>query len=115
MKRQALFMALSSKVKDKELLVLDALNFETPKTKIATNTLKVLSTKLDGYRESKKKRDSILLIMPSQDKNITRAVNNLPFFETLSADSLNIKDVLAKKYMILLKEAIPIIEKTFRI
>ena len=115
MKRRALFMALSSKVGDRELLVLDALNFETPKTKIAANTLKVLSAKLDGYRESKKKRDSILLVTPGQDKNIIRAVNNLPFIEMLSADSLNIRDVLAKKYTILLKDAVPVIEKTFRL
>ena len=115
MKRRALFMALSSKVKDKELMMLDALNFETPKTKVAANTLKALSAKLDGYRESKKKRDSILLVIPGQDRNIAQAVGNLPFIETLSADSLNTRDVLAKKYMILLREAIPVVEKTFRI
>lgn len=115
MKRRALFMALSSKVGDKELLVLDALNFETPKTKVAANTLKTLSAKLDGYRESKKKRDSILLVTPGQDKKNIRAVNNLPFIEMLPANSLNIKDVLSKKYLILLKDAVSIIEKTFRL
>ncbi|MBI2064015.1 MAG: 50S ribosomal protein L4 [Candidatus Yanofskybacteria bacterium] len=114
-KRKALFMALSSKVKDRELLVLDALNFETPKTKVAANALRALSSKLDGYRESKKKRDSILLVTPGQDKIVFQAVNNLPFAEILPANSLNIRDVLAKKYMILLKDAIPMIEKTFRL
>ena len=133
MKRTALFMALSSKLKDKELMVLEDLRFEAPKTKLAVNMFKLLLAKLDPersredsqrastsygvdqYGESKKKRDSILLVMPGQDKSIARATGNLPFVETLSADSLNVKDVLAKKYMILLKDAMPVIEKTFRL
>ncbi|MBI2670234.1 MAG: 50S ribosomal protein L4 [Candidatus Yanofskybacteria bacterium] len=115
MKRKALFMALSSKANDKELLVLDELRFETPKTKAANNSIKMLSSKLDGYRETKKKKNSILLVAPAQDKNIARAVNNLSFIEITSANSLNIKDVLTKKYLILLKDAVPIIERTFRL
>lgn len=114
-KRKALFMALSSKVNDKELMVLEALQFKTPKTKLAAETIKKLSAKLDGYKESKRKRDSILLITPDQGRNVMRATNNLPFVEVLSAKSLNIKDVLAKKYMILLKDAVPVIEKTYKI
>ena len=114
-KRKALFMALSSKFKDRELLVLDALNFEVPKTKIAASTLKTLSSKLDGYSENKKKKDRIVLVTPNQDKNILRALNNLPFAELMPANSLNVRDVLAPKYMILLKDAVPVIEKTFRL
>ncbi len=115
MRRKALFMALSSKIKDKELMVLDSLKFEMPKTKIAMNTIKLLSSKLDGYKKTKKKTDSILLVMPGQDKDIIRSVNNLDFLGVLSAESLNIIDVLTKKYLVLLKDAVPVIEKTFKI
>lgn len=114
MKRRALFMALSSKAKDHELMVLNSLSFESPKTKIAAETIKRLSAKLNGYRTGKKKSDSILMIMPGQDKNVLQAANNLPFVEVLSAKNLNIKDVLAKKYTILLKDAVPVIESMFK-
>lgn len=115
MKRRALFMALSSKIKDKELMVLDSLKFNVSKTKAGANTMKALSSKMEGYRASKKKMDSILLITSNQDKMVTRAFDNLPFLEMLSANSLNIKDVLSKKYLVLLQDAVPIIEKTYKI
>lgn len=113
MKRRALFMALSSKIKDKELMVLDGLKLDVPKTKVGASVMKVLSSKMAGYRATKKKMDSVLLVIPSQDKMVARAFNNLSFVDMLSANSMNIKDVLSKKYLILLQNAVPVIEKTF--
>ena len=115
MKRRALFMALSSKINDKELMVLDGLQFEMPKTKIGVSTIKTLSTKLYGYRANKNRNDSILLVTPTQDKNIVRALNNLPFLEVSTAKNLNVRDVLTKKYTVLLKDSIGVIEKTFKL
>ncbi len=114
MKRRALFMALSSKAKDKELVLLDGLKLESPKTKIGADIMKSLSSRMEGYRATKKKMNSVLLVTPNQDKMTARAFNNLPFIGMLSADSLNTKDVLSKKYLVLLKDAVPIIEKTYR-
>ncbi|MBI4160287.1 MAG: 50S ribosomal protein L4 [Candidatus Yanofskybacteria bacterium] len=113
-RRAVLFMALSSKVRDKELMVLDALKFEESKTKMAASVIKVLSGKFDGYKEKKNKRDSVLLITPGVNKEVVRAVGNLSYTQVLSADSLNVKDVLEKKYTILLKDALPVIEKTYK-
>lgn len=115
MKRRALFMVLSSKVKDKEVMILDNLQFEPLKTKIAVGIIKNLSAKLEGYKETKNKKDTILLVTPGQDRNVARAVNNIPFVGMSPAGSLNVKDVLSKKYLLLLKDAVPVIEKTFRI
>ena len=115
MKRRALFMALSSKVKDKELMLVDDLKFESPKTKIGAGIIKTLSSKMEGYRATKKKNDSVLLVTPGQDKTAARVFNNLPFVSMLPADSLNTKDVLSKKYLVLMKEAIPIIERTYKL
>ena len=115
MKGSALFMALSSKLKDGQMMLLDGLNFETPKTKVGVAIIKNLSSKMEGYRTSKKKSDSILLVVPSREKTISRTVNNLSYVETLPADSLNIKDVLTKKYMFLLQGAVSVIEKTFKL
>lgn len=114
-KRKALFMALSSKFTDKELMLLDSLKLNAPKTKEALSVINGLSGKMTGYKNMKKKRDSILFVMPEKDKMILQAVNNLPFVETTDAKSLNVRDLLEKKYLILLKDAVPVIEKTFRL
>lgn len=114
-KRKALFMVLSGKARDKELMVLDNLKFEQLKTKQAVVAFNAISAKLDNYKSAKKKRDSILLVTPGSDKNLIRVTGNLPFANVLSADSLNVKDLLEKKYLILLKDALPVIEKTFRL
>ncbi len=114
-KRKALFMALSSKVQDKELMLLDSLKLNAPKTKEALGVINGLSGKMTGYKNTKKKRDSILFVMPEKDKMILQAVGNLPFMETTDAKSLNVKDLLEKKYLILLKDAVPIIEKTYKL
>ncbi len=94
-------------------MVLDSIKFDVAKTKAGANVMKVLSSKMEGYRASKKKMDSILFVAPDQDKMSVRAFSNLPFVDMLSANSLNIKDVLSKKYLILLQDAVPVIEKTY--
>lgn len=114
-KRKALFMVLSSKVQDNELMLLDNLKLIVPKTKEALGVINNLSGKMTGYKNTKKKRDSILFVMPERDKTILRAISNLPFVETLDAKSLNVKDLLEKKYLVLLKDAVPIIEKTYKL
>jgi large subunit ribosomal protein L4 len=115
MKRKALFMVLSSKIKDKELILLEGLKLNAPKTKEALNTINLLSEKMTGYKKTKKKRDSILFVVPEKDRMILRAVNNLPFVGTLEAKSLNVGDLLEKKYLVLLKDTVPVIEKTYKI
>jgi len=115
MKRKALFMALSSKAKDKELLLLDNLKMSASKTKEALSVINALSEKMEGYKKAKEKRDSVLFVIPGKDRTILQATNNLPFVEVLDARSLNVQDLLEKKYLILLKDAVPVIEKTFRL
>lgn len=114
-KRKALFMALSSKIQDKEFMVLDHIKLEKPKTKLAAESIKKFSPRLDGFRTSKNKSDSILLVIPSLNKELQVAFNNIKFANIISADSLNIRDVLVNKYLVLLKDSIPVIERTFNI
>lgn len=101
-RQKALFMALSSKAKDGKLLVVDSIVLDQLKTKKMKEVLDKLSPQKQG---------SVLLVQP--DANLLRAIRNLPFAKVLRADSLNVVDVLSKKHLILLKEAIPVIEKTY--
>lgn len=104
MKRKALFMVLTSKVKDDELILLDKLQISEPKTKLM---VKVLESIL------KDKKKNSLIIIPKKDENIVRATRNIPYAKTILADSLNILDLLSFKYLIMPEEAIKVIEETY--
>ncbi len=112
-KRKALFMALSSKLNDHQLIVLDNIFLDSAKTKKMNEVLNKVSNNLSGYKKSKKSQDTMLLIQPDANKDLVRAINNLSFAKLVKADSLSIRDVLEKKYLVLLREAIPVIEKTY--
>lgn len=102
MKRKALFMVLTSKVKDNELILLDKLELKEPKTKLMTNVL-----------EKVKSSKSVLIVIPKSDANIIRAARNIPHIKTLLADSLNVIDLLSFKYLLMPEDAIKVIEKTY--
>lgn len=112
-KQKALFMALSSKIRDSQLIVLDSISLNESKTKKMKEIFDAVSKNLAEYKKSKKKRDSILLVQPDSNRDLIRATKNLAFAKSVRADSLNLIDVLEKKYLVLLKEAIPVIERTY--
>lgn len=103
MRRKALFMVLSGKVKNNLLILLDKLKIEQPKTKLMVEILK----KLPG------KKESILIALPDYDKNIILATRNLPVVDTIWARNLNALDLLVFKYLIMPKDAIKTIKETF--
>jgi len=104
MRRKALFMVLSGKVKNNLLILLDKLKIEKPKTKLMAEILKKLPCK----------EKSALIALPEYDKNIILAAGNLPEVDTLWVRNLNALDLLIFKYLIIPKEAIKVIEKTFK-
>lgn len=101
-KRKALFMCLSDKAKNKKVVLLDKLELAKAKTK---ELLKVLS-KLPVKK-------TILFIMPKVNQNIIRSANNLPYVKVITANSLNVTDVLKHEYLVLPKDSLTVIEKTY--
>lgn len=102
-RQKALFMALSSKVLDGELRVVDSIEMAEAKTKTMKGILeKILAGK-----------GSVLLVQPDSNQKLVKASRNLSFAKTERADSLNVKDVLGRKFLILMKDSIPVIEKTY--
>ena len=112
-KQKALFMALSSKIRDGQLIVLDSISLNESKTKKMKEVFDAVSKNLAEYKKSRKKQDSILLVQPDSNKDLVRATKNLAFAKSVRADSLNLVDILKNKYLVLLKEAIPVIERTY--
>jgi large subunit ribosomal protein L4 len=93
MKRKALLMVLSAKVKNNLLLVLEKLSLEKPKTKLMAEVFKNLPFK-----------GSSLIILPGLEKDVIRAARNIPKTATVEARNLNALDLLSFKYLIMPKE-----------
>lgn len=103
MKRKALFMALSEKFRSNLLIVVDALKIGEIKTKLVAEILKKLPLK--GQR--------CLIALPEMDKTFILAARNIPSAQILQARDLNVFDLLSSKYLVLPKESIKVIRKTF--
>lgn len=104
-RRKALLMVLSSKVQNKELIVLDELKISEPKTKLIAGAIKKI------FKENKK--SSILLALSKKNENIITAAKNITNLKTILSDSLNVLDLLSFKYLLLDKESINVIEKVY--
>ena len=102
-RRKALFMALSGKVKNNLLILLDKLKIDQPKTKLM----------LDIFKKLPCRGKSSLIVLPEYDKNIVLAARNLPRVDTIWAHNLNALDLLSFQYLIMPKEAIKVIKETF--
>ena len=124
MKRLALFMALSEKVKNNLLILLDKLKIEQPKTKFAAQVIENLKStlrqssgltlsKVEASKTENFKKGSILIALSELDKNIILAARNLPDVKTIQAKDLNCLDLLSFKYLIMPKDSVKVIKETF--
>lgn len=102
-KKLALAMALSERVKEKRILIIDKLNFMHAKTKDAyafINNLPIQS-------------GSILIILAKNDINARLSLRNLEYVKILLADSLNVIDLVSHDWILIDKDALEIIDKTY--
>lgn len=98
MRRAALRSALSVKLSSEEMLFLDELTLEEPKTRLMDQALQDLIGE-----------HSALVIYPEKDDNyplLMRAIRNLPDAKLLLADYLNIRDLLGFERVIIVQPAI---------
>jgi large subunit ribosomal protein L4 len=101
-RRLAIKSALSSKVLDNEIIVLDSLSIAAPKTKeilSLLNNLKVDRKALVGTAE--------------YDDNVALSVRNLPNAKFVSAEGINVLDVLGYDKLIITKDAAKKVEEVF--
>ena len=101
-RRLALKCVLSDKVKSGDLIVLDDLNFEAPKTK---QFVKLLS----DFNVEKK----ALFITLEMIENVTRSANNIQGVKTIGALNLNVYDILNHDKLFITKDAIAKIEEVY--
>jgi large subunit ribosomal protein L4 len=96
LRRAALRAALSHKLREGDLVVVDALGIEEYKTKRVAQLLRDLSL-----------ADSpVLIVIPGEDRFLERSARNLPGVSVLRVAGLNVYDVLRHGKLLLTKDAV---------
>lgn len=100
MRRQALKSALSAKVKSGDFIVVKEFKLKEAKTKEMAKVF-----------ENFKIEQRVLLVLDKDEKNVVLASRNIPKIKTISADCLNVYDVVANAKIMLTKAAVKEIEE----
>jgi large subunit ribosomal protein L4 len=99
-KRLARKSAFSYKAKSKDILVLEDLNYESPKTKEFITL--VSSLKLEGNK--------VLLVLGNQNDQLYKSARNLKKIKVVTADSVNTFDLLNAQKVLLAESSLEKIE-----
>lgn len=94
--------ALSSKVGEKEIIILDMLKFDVPRTK---DMLKVL--------ESIKAAKKALIVTDIKDENVIRSAANIPGVKTTMVGEMNVYDIINYTSFIITRDAVNRIEEVY--
>ena len=94
-RRLALKSALSSKVKEEGIFVLESIAIDAPKTKEIINLLDAL-----------KVEQKVLIVTADKDITVARSANNLKTVKVLTVEELNVLDLLAYDKLIISKDAV---------
>ena len=97
----ALKSALTAKVQDNKLIVVDDLKFEAIKTKDMQNVLNNL------------KAEKALVVTPAVDQNVVLSARNIPEVQTATVNTINVYDVMKHKTLVLTKDAVASIEEVY--
>lgn len=100
MRRGAIRSALSALLRDEQLVFVDQLSLDAPKTK----DMRALLSRLAGDSKT-------LVLLADYNENVQRSVSNLPNARTLRASYLNIRDLLSHDKIIVPLDALDVIKR----
>jgi len=99
--RLALFSALTSKVNDKKLIVVDELALDAPKTKEFAKIL-------DNIKANK-----ALVITEGESANVILSARNIPDVKTEAREAINVYDILKYDSLVMTKDAVKALEEVY--
>lgn len=102
-RRLAMKSALTSKVQDGSIIVLDNLTLAEGKTRLMAEVMK----NLGNPRKA-------LVVIPGRDENVVRASNNLEGVKTAYANTINVLDILNYDKFIITQEAVKLVEEVYQ-
>ena len=101
-RRLAFKSALTSKLNDGDIIVVDALKFDQPKTKLMVKFL-------SNFELS----NTTMLVLPGRDETVLRAGNNVEKLLTSYVNTLNVYDILKASKIILTQDALKGVEEVY--
>lgn len=99
MRRAALRSALSAKAISGDVVVLDEIAMDTPKTKEILRLMELVAA-----------GESALLLLPGRDENVEKSARNLAHVKALHANYLNIRDLLGYNKIVMPLAALEVID-----
>ncbi|TQR18933.1 50S ribosomal protein L4 [Psychrobacillus vulpis] len=99
-RRLALLSALSSKVREESIVVLEGLAFDAPKTKEFVKVLSNLSL-----------NKKALFVTADLDENVALAARNIPGITVVSATGINVLDLVGHDKLVMTKAAVEKVEE----
>ena len=97
----ALSSALAAKFADNEVVIIDDLSLNEPKTKAVKSMLKGLGL------------DNVLIIVPEKNGNLELAARNIPRVDIARVSELNVYSILAHKKLLILKDAVERLKEVY--
>lgn len=101
-RRLALKSAFTSKVNNNELIVLDELKLDAPKTKEMVNILKNLNVDKKA-----------LIVMDEKSETVIKSASNIQGVQTALVNTINVYDILKYDKLIITKEAVQKVEEVY--
>lgn len=98
MRAKALFMALSSKMRDNEIIFVDSFGFDTPKTAAAKKSIVALSA---HFKKLDKKKNAALIALSDGNTIAAKSFRNMGNIATIPLRDLNPVAVLTSTYVIM--------------
>lgn len=101
-RRLALKSVLSDKVRNAQIVVVEGLQFEEPKTKRMLEVLDALNV-----------MEKALVVTIDGNANVVKSARNIPGIKSMRADFINVYDLLAYDKLVITKDAVAKVEEVF--
>lgn len=102
-RRLAMKSALTTKVQEGSIIVLDSLTLEQGKTRLMAEIMKNLGSPRKA-----------LVVIPGRDENVVRAASNLPGIKTAYVNTINVLDILGHDKFIITQDAVKLVEEVYQ-
>ena len=99
--RLALFSALTAKVNENKLIIVDDLSMDAPKTKEFAKILENI------------KASKALVVLEGENKNVVLSANNIPSVKTEARNAINVYDILKYDSLVMTKDAVKALEEVY--
>jgi large subunit ribosomal protein L4 len=101
-KRAALIDAITSKVAENRMILVNSLELAEPKTRLISSMLENLGV-----------QENALVLITGENKNLRLAARNIPSVKVLKMDNINVYDLLKYRYLITTQDSLNMMQEVY--